>query len=73
MKLGQTGPDTRYDFSDIRINANAYAEIALGHQRKITDELNVGGKVKFLIGAGNADAHIKHERCHGLRQMAGTG
>ena len=60
MKLGQTGPDTRYDFSDIRINANAYAEIALGHQRKITDELNVGGKVKFLIGAGNADAHIKN-------------
>ncbi len=51
MKLGQTGPDTLYDFSDIRINANAYAEIALGHQRKITDELNVGGKVKFLIGA----------------------
>lgn len=58
MKLGQDGPDTRYDFSDIRVKAQAYAEIALGHQHKITDELNVGGKVKFLIGAGNVDAHI---------------
>lgn len=59
MKVGQTGPDTRYSFGDIRVKANAYAEIALGHQHKITDELNVGGKVKFLLGAGNADLHIK--------------
>ncbi len=59
MKVGQTGPDTRYDFSDIRLKATAYAEIALGHQHKITDELNVGAKVKFLLGAGNVDAHIK--------------
>ena len=59
MKVGQTGPDTRYDFGDIRMKADAYAEIALGHQHKITDELNIGAKIKFLLGAGNVDAHIK--------------
>ena len=59
MKMGQTGPDTSYDFGDIRLKADAYAEIALGHQHKITNELNVGAKVKFLLGAGNIDARIK--------------
>lgn len=59
MKLGQTGPDTRYDFGDIRLKARAYAEIALGHQRRITDDLSAGARVKFLLGAGSADAHIK--------------
>lgn len=60
MKMGQTGPDTHYDFGDIRLKADAYAEIALGHQHKITNELNVGAKVKFLLGAGNVDAHINN-------------
>lgn len=60
MKLGQDGPDTRYDFSNLRVKANAYAEIALGHQHKINNELNVGGKIKFLLGVGNVDANIKN-------------
>ena len=37
MKLGQTGPDTRYHFDDIQAQANAAAEIALGHSHKIND------------------------------------
>lgn len=59
MKLGQTGPDTRYSFSDVRVKARAFGEIALGHQRKITNELAAGMKVKFLVGIGNADATIR--------------
>lgn len=60
MKLGQTSSDTHYSFGDLAVNANAYAEIALGHSRKITDKLSVGGKLKFLLGAGNVNAKIEH-------------
>lgn len=59
MKMGMTGPSTKYSFKDVRVRANAYAEIALGHQHRINRELAVGAKVKFLLGAGNIDARIK--------------
>lgn len=58
MKLGQTGMDTHYNFSDIRLDANAMAEIALGHSHKITDKLQVGAKFKVLLGVANATASI---------------
>ena len=57
-KLGQAEEDIRYNFKDIKANATAYAEIALGHSRKITDQLTVGAKLKFLLGVGNVTAHI---------------
>ncbi|MDE6629269.1 MAG: hypothetical protein K2K36_07860, partial [Muribaculaceae bacterium] len=59
MKLGQTGPETHYSFSDLRFKARAFGEIALGHQRKITKELSAGMKVKLLLGIANADASIR--------------
>lgn len=58
MKLGQTGEDTHYNFSDIKANASARAEVALGHSHKITDKLNIGAKVKVLVGIGNVSAHM---------------
>lgn len=58
MKLGQTGDDTRYSFSDVQANATAYAELAFGHSHKITDKLNVGAKFKVLFGLGNVSAKI---------------
>lgn len=60
MKLGQTGPDTRYNFKDLEVNANAMAEIALGHSHRINSQLEVGAKVKFLLGLGNVDAKINN-------------
>lgn len=59
MKLGQTGPETSYSFSDLRLKALAFGEVALGHQHQITKELGIGAKVKFLIGIGHVDANIK--------------
>ena len=59
MKLGMTGPSTQYSFKDLRLRANAFAEVALGHQHKINDEIAVGAKVKFLLGVANADVRIK--------------
>ncbi|MCM1066919.1 MAG: DUF5723 family protein [Muribaculaceae bacterium] len=58
MKLGQTSEDTRYNFKDIKANATAYAEIALGHSHQINQKLTVGAKLKFLLGLGNVTAHV---------------
>lgn len=51
MKLGQTGPDTRYSFENLQANASAMAEIGLGHSRAINEKLNIGAKLKFLAGS----------------------
>ncbi len=59
MKVGQTGPNTRYDFGDMRLRVMSYAEVALGHQRQVTPELAAGVKVKFLLGLAHLDANIK--------------
>ncbi len=58
MKLGQQGASSTYSFSDLRLKAAAIGEIALGHSRAITDQIEVGAKVKVLIGIGNVDARI---------------
>lgn len=47
-----------YDISDLNMHAHSYMEIALGHSRKIDEKWRVGGKFKFLIGAGNVDANV---------------
>lgn len=51
-----------YDISDMRISASAYAELALGHSRQITDQWRVGATLKFLIGGGAADARLNNAR-----------
>lgn len=53
MKMGMTGSETHYDIGDLGIQSNNYIELAFGHSRKINDKLNVGGKLKFLLGAAN--------------------
>jgi hypothetical protein len=59
MKLGQNdGANTQYSFGNIRFSARSFGEIALGHQHKITDELNIGAKLKFLVGLGYIDAQV---------------
>ena len=58
MKVGQTGPDTRYQLDDVKVEASAVAEIALGHSHKVNDRLNIGAKVKVLLGLGSAYANI---------------
>ena len=56
-KMGQSGATT-YNLKDMGIFTNNYAEIALGHSRKILDNLTVGAKVKFLLGFYSADFHV---------------
>lgn len=49
-----------YDLSGIGINASAWAEIGLGHSRKVADAWRVGGKLKVLLGAGRAMLNVKN-------------
>lgn len=58
MKQGQTSDDTRYSIQDLGVQASAYAEVALGHGHAINDRLNIGAKVKVLLGAGNVSADV---------------
>lgn len=51
-----------YNIGDINANAQAYAELAFGHSRDITDKLRVGAKVKFLFGGARADVAFKNIR-----------
>lgn len=49
-----------YDIGGFGAEANSYVEIALGHSRKINDKWRVGGKVKFLVGAGSINANVSN-------------
>lgn len=61
-KVGMNGGYTEYNMKDLGMYSNNYAEIALGHSHKITDKLNIGAKVKFLIGMYNFDFHANNMR-----------
>lgn len=60
MKKGTGKEGEYYDISDININLNSYAELAIGYSRPWNDKLMVGGKFKLLLGAANAEASIDH-------------
>ena len=60
MKNGMTEyGGTHYNVKDIRVRSNTYIELALGHARDINENLSVGAKLKFLVGAANADANVR--------------
>lgn len=52
--------NSTYDIKDLRVKANAYAEIALNHSHNVTRDLRVGGTLKFLVGGGALDAYLNN-------------
>lgn len=59
FRLAKEGVENKtYDIQHLGLNAEAFAEIALGHSRKILPNLRVGATLKFLIGVGNIDARL---------------
>lgn len=59
FRLAKEGIENKsYDLSGLNAQANAYAELALGHSRNITDELAVGAKLKVLLGMADLEAKI---------------
>lgn len=49
-----------YNIGDINVGAKAYAELAFGHSRNITEQLRVGAKVKVLLGIAAADVNLEN-------------
>lgn len=60
MKKGSGAEGTVYDISNINMYADSYVEAAVGYSRPVNDKLTVGGKLKFLAGAANMDAHFDY-------------
>ncbi|MDE6417696.1 MAG: hypothetical protein K2K49_00600 [Duncaniella sp.] len=56
LKEGISNQD--YDLSGMGATGMAYAEIALGHSHRITDEWRVGANVKFLVGIAGMDLDL---------------
>ena len=51
-----------YDFGNLGATATSWLEIGYGHSRNINDAIRVGGKFKFLIGAGYARLNMDDMR-----------
>lgn len=60
--LKQGVANKTYDITDLHATGRAYAEIQLGHSRKIDDKLRVGANVKILVGLADIDADMKSAR-----------
>lgn len=48
-----------FDIDKLSANVNVYSEIALGYSKNLTDKINVGGKVKVLLGHGSIHTDLK--------------
>lgn len=65
FELAKEGVSNRtYDIKDLSATANAYAEIAFSHSRRISalPGLRVGASMKFLVGIANLDAQFHEAR-----------
>lgn len=60
MKEGMSSAHTVYELDDMGMSLSTYAELGLGHTRRINEDWIVGGKLKFLFGIGKADMKINH-------------
>lgn len=56
--MKNVGTSQTYNIRNLDVSAQSYAELAIGHSHSINDNLNVGAKVKFLVGLANINAHI---------------
>lgn len=60
FRLAKEGVENKtYDLSGLDVRAKAFAELALGHSREINEQLRIGAKLKFYLGAGSLDAKLK--------------
>ncbi len=60
FKFAKDMKNQNYSFDDMGVRGWSYVELALGHSRKIFDNLRVGAKVKLLFGIGYADVDMSN-------------
>lgn len=56
--MKNAGKSQSYDVSDLSMRMNSRVDFAFGYSRAITDRLNVGARVKFLVGLIDVKADI---------------
>lgn len=59
FELIKNEPDAGH-ISNTELYVDSYVEAAFGYSTKVTDRINVGARVKFLAGMGNATLNINH-------------
>ena len=59
MKVGGSDGNAVYDFSDLSLSSDAYAQIAYGFSRRFLDKFNVGIRLKGLMGIESVRTKIK--------------
>lgn len=57
LKSGTDVPGS-YSINDISASVTSFAELAIGYSYRISDNLNVGGRLKLLAGAADLQAQI---------------
>ena len=68
--MKNAGKYQQYEISDISAKIDSRLEFALGYSRQVSDRLNVGARVKFLVGIANIEANIdRDEHPDERRQM----
>lgn len=60
--MKNVGQSQSYNISNLGVRARSYMELAVGHSHSITERLNIGAKVKFLVGLIDAEARIDNMR-----------
>lgn len=56
--MKNVGQRQSYNFSNLGVRSRNYMELAIGHSHSITKRLNIGAKVKFLLGIASADVRV---------------
>ena len=58
MKYGSGPEGTTYDIKKLHVYADFYVDVSVGYSHPLNGRWTIGGKYKFLVGAGNADIHF---------------
>ena len=56
--MKNVGQRQSYNFSNLGVRSRNYMELAIGHSHSITKRLNIGAKVKILLGIASADVRV---------------
>lgn len=59
-----TGSKTDYSITDLGARTENFVELGLGHSHKVNEKWTVGGKLKFLFGAGYANLNTDRIDLH---------
>ncbi len=60
VKVGNGLEGKSFKIDNLNLYSTAYVDVALGYSREINKKWTVGGAVKFLIGAANAESYFDY-------------